>query len=484
MADNKKSINPAKEEHIKRRIDNIIHEYFFNISRLAPDVLAAMGVDVDEYPNVTDVEKAAFNDDSFAEILQKRCFNLFTEEEEYIDAELAKPEYAGKSREEIEADGLTDNGQIIPDSLYGKAWKAAIAALNRNRAIDFDNRLQPYLQEELQKPEYGGRTLEELREEWLTTNSPNCLYLQARDAADKVAWESSETYKHLSEGIPAAKIKRADLIEYPLDKINSEIWGLFRQDTGGQIALNLKAERTGSKNELNIYYSTDFENLQGITITKQLLPFDKRVYIAVSSLFNAGNRIITLTQIHYAMGNSRRPSTNQLQKIYDSVKKMTGAQVYVDNKEEAAVYKNYPVFQYEGSLRPVEKLKAFVNGQLTEAAIHVFREPPLVTFAKQRNQLTTVSNALLDSPISKTNANLAIDDYLIERIARAKNGKQPCKILNKTLYERANITTAKQKQRAPETIKRYLDHYKAQGFISGYKQEADAIIITFTNKKK
>ena len=408
----------------------------------------------------------------FIESLAEWAIAQYEQENRYIEAELLKPEYEGKTRAEIEAAGIDENGQAIPGSLYEKVWAAAIRTLERDRWINFEKDLQPQLQEELQKPEYGGRTLEDLRAAYLENKEDGSLYEQAINAADMAQVRSAT---------PTAKIKRADIIEYPLDKVNSEMWRLLEKDTGGQIAF--KAEKDGSKQELTIYYSIDFDDLQGVTITRKLEPFDKRVYIAVSALFNAGNNVITLTQIHYAMGNSKRPNKTQLQKIYDSVRKMTGARVYVNNEDEAKVYTNYPVFKYEGSLLPLESLSAIVNGQLTNAAIHIFREPPIVSFARQRNQLTTVKTSLLDSPISKTNGNLAIDDYLIERIARAKNGKQPCKILYSTICKRANLTTPKQRQRVPETVKRYLDHYKKDGYIKGYNdKDPDGVTIIYADK--
>ena len=280
-----------------------------------------------------------------------------------------------------------------------------------------------------------------------------------------------ETLEHIA-------LKRAELIEYPLDKVNSTIWGLLERDTAGQIMF--RAEKAGSKKEINILYSIDFDALgEGVKITKRLMPYDKRVYIAVSALFNAGNSIITLTQIYYAMGYTGRPGSNDLERINASITKMLGANIYISNEQEAAAYK-YDKFVYKGSLLPYEQVEAVANGQLVDAAIHLFREPPVITFAKQRKQVTSIDVKLLQSPISKTDGNLLIDDYLIERISRAKNGKQPHRILYKTLYEKAKITDKKQRQRAADKIKRYLEHYQKCGMITRYTMEADGITVYFT----
>jgi hypothetical protein len=159
---------------------------------------------------------------------------------------------------------------------------------------------------------------------------------------------------------------------------------------------------------------------------------------------------------------------------------MTGAKILFDNKAEVDALDGYPHFKYDGPLLPFERITAIVGGQISEGAIKLFREPPLMSFAKQRHQVTTIDVKLLQSPISKTDANLLIDDYLIERISKAKKGKgSSCKILFKTLYERTNITTKKQKQRAPEKIIKYLNYYQQQEFIKRYTMQPDGIIVYF-----
>lgn len=286
--------------------------------------------------------------------------------------------------------------------------------------------------------------------------------------------------------LPIATMTRAKKIEYPIDNVNAKIWKLLEKDTAGQLAI--KAEKTGSKKEINIFYAINFESLENdknVTITKRLMPYDKRVYISASSLFNAGNEIITLSQIYYGMGYTGNPGKSDLKRINDAITKMMGARIYVNNSQEAETY-SYSRFVYDGQLLPAERISAVVNGQPTEAAIHLFREPPVITFAKQRKQITTIEVKLLQSPISKTDSNLLIEDYLIERIAKAKAGTQPRRILYKTLCEKAKISTAKQKQRLPDKVKRYLDHYKYCGMISRYTMEADGITVYFSkaNAKK
>ena len=253
---------------------------------------------------------------------------------------------------------------------------------------------------------------------------------------------------------------------------NSKIWNLLAAtDPNGQLSLDIVTSKKGSKQDAIVYYSISFDALEtGVKITKQLTPFDKRVYIAAAALFNGGNRIISANQIYRMMGNRGNPNADDLQKINDSLTKMGAARVYLDNEQEVQVNKKYTRFKYDASLLPFERISAYINGQLVESAIHLFREPPLITFARERGQITGLTRQLLESPISKTDANLQLEDYLLERIGHMKSpkSKAPRKMLYSTIYERCGITTKKQKQRAPEKNRKPRE-FKTVSALSYYQ---------------
>lgn len=283
--------------------------------------------------------------------------------------------------------------------------------------------------------------------------------------------------------LPRIIAQQAENLDYPLDKPNSKIWNLLTTaDENGQLSFAIDTAKKGSGKEALIYYSIDFtalESLPELNITKQLTPFDKRVYIIAAALFNAGNEVITATQI-YKADHDKLPSDKDLKKINDSLTKMGAAHIYIDNKQEISINKKYPKFKYDASLLPFERMSAYINGQLAEAAIHLLREPPLITFARERKQITTIDRQLLLAPVSKTDANLRIEDYLIERISHMKSphSRAPRKLLYSTIFENCGITEKKQKQRAPEKIRRFLDYYIECELIKGYAETKEGITIT------
>ena len=307
------------------------------------------------------------------------------------------------------------------------------------------------------------------------------------------------------------KSKRITSIGYPLDKVNSSIWGLLQLPANnGQIGFHV--EKRGSDNPLLILFSIDFSAMEeaitesGGKITRNLSNYDKRVCMAAGSLFNDGQDIFSLKRLYMAMGNIGSPGKSDNEKMKAALTKLNGAQMTLNNSAEIDAGYKYPKVDYHGSIAPNEFVTAEIDGVITDSAVHLFREPPILSFARQRKQCTTISLKTLQSPISQTETGLAIEDYLIERIAREKKDleikkrtlnklqrkkadnrtiediqrietlkdeiKKPVRLLRTTIFEHARISTEKKpRQRAAVTITKLLDHYTETGFITCYTSD-------------
>ena len=358
------------------------------------------------------------------------------------------------------------------------------------------NSLAPFLEAELEAdPDLKGYTIEDalalgFDDDGNITDGPfrNAIErARARRDEYQSAQEIVDAAEQAAEDLPRIISNPTELLSLPMDKPNSYIWNLLKDAAdGGQIQIDIDTGKKGSKKDAVVYYSIDF--LDGLApdlkISKQLTPFDKRLYIAAAAIYNAGNNVTTTTQIHKMMGNRGRPTKAQIKKINDSLTKMGAARVYIDSTEEVKINKGYAAFKYDASLLPFERINAYINNTLTESAIHLFREPPMITFARERGQITNVTRQLLESPISKTDANLRLEDYLLERIGHMKNpkSKAPRNMLFTTIYERCHIAgntdkERKERQRTPEKIRKYLDHYEKCGWIKGYTMEKTSVTI-------
>lgn len=375
-------------------------------------------------------------------------------------------EYTDEEREEfVKALGQRyTEEQLDALAMAGQAIKVAGTWLftpeNREYLLEtfrITKRLVEALSAEIDNdPEYGEMTLDELLE---------------GDRLERLLERAGAR-----ASLPTISPEAIHELDFPLDKLNSNVWWLA--ETGNvekYIAVEDQKDKRAGR-EINVSYSIDFselDGLEGVTITKALNPYDRRVYIAMAAIINSGQKYMTIQQIYSAMGYKGRAGASDLKKVNSAITKMNMAHVTVDNEQESEAYQSKPHFRYDGSLLPMERVTAIVNGQESDGVVHLFREPPLVSFAREREQITTVSVRLLSSPLSKTNANIRLEEYLINRIARMKNGKAPNVMILETVYARTGNTTTKQKQRAWPKIQKLLDYYKECGYIRGFRRETD-----------
>ena len=176
------------------------------------------------------------------------------------------------------------------------------------------------------------------------------------------------------------------------------------------------------------------------------------------------------------MGNEGSPSSNQIQKITDSLDKMRVIIIKLDNTTEKGKYNK---FTYDGSLLPFERLSVYINNKLCDSAIHLLKEPPIHYFATGRKQITKIPYSVLNVPHSQTEQTLAIENYLFARISHIKNGKGKTsnRILLITIYKRIGAQTGKQKSDARTKIQKILDHLQSKKWIDGYTITREAITI-------
>lgn len=278
----------------------------------------------------------------------------------------------------------------------------------------------------------------------------------------------------VSVTLPRMNAIHVDKVAYPLDKLNSTVWSSLMLSAE---PIAIRAEAYGSEKPIDIAYAIDFDNLaEALPVARTLTPYDKRVYVAAASLYGVGNDVITLRQLHNAMGNTGRPAANQRKRISQSIEKMSAARIRIDNTQEAGTYR-YPKFVYKGQLLPTEGIEMIVNGNIVEEAIHLLREPPAMAFAKGRQQVTTIPMKLLQSPLSKTDMNLAVEDYLITRVAHVRRGRGQPRILYETVCAAAGVTDRKQKERVPERVKKILSYWVECSFITDFESDKKGVTV-------
>lgn len=305
--------------------------------------------------------------------------------------------------------------------------------------------------------------------------------------------------------IRAIDIDIPDTLEYPLDIINHDVWSWLtpkrntKGELNGQLQLMFNTSKGKKDKKHPVLFSINFdalENMEGLKPIKTLTPFDKSVYNAIANLYVAGNEIVTLRAIHEILGNKGNPNGRQRRKYIESLKKMMILPITLDNTLEREIMPNYPPVKYHGTLLPIEFSEVGegegeiieINGKRVTDQIHIFRLPPLMAFAKKREQITTVPKILLEvKGLSRTISNIAIENYLLERVARIKNiadtvskskrKKGWNKILLATVYEECQIKP-RNTSTARKTVLTLLEHYKENGWIEDYSETKYEIEIT------
>ncbi len=280
--------------------------------------------------------------------------------------------------------------------------------------------------------------------------------------------------------LPKVDTKKLDSICFPLDKVNSTLWYGF--PVGEVKDLKAESDKDSRKGkQASILLLLDFAALNGVNISRELTVYDKWVWNACANLKDQGHDVITAEQIYKAMGNTGRPNAKTKEKIMESVETISRARVTIDTTEEHELYPKYERIKATFPLLATETCTAYARGQIVESAIKIIDAPKLFAFAENRQQVTRLPLNVLDSPISKTDDNLLLSDYLLTRISKMRNSKNISRtILIDTICQRCCIETYKQKQRLPEKIERILNHYKNLEWIKDFKiTEREIEIITF-----
>ena len=361
---------------------------------------------------------------------------------------------------------------------------------NFKEAKEYAELLKPYIEKELKKSKKLHPEIENISPEDIAKVSVISLMgadeaetkALLRDYSDKdpilenidtildILRKSKENFAAASNKdlLPQIKAKKITELQYPIDKVNASLWGLI--PVNETTALKAESDRDGKKGkQASIYVLLDFDELDGVRISRQLTSYDKRVFIAVANLRAQGHDTITAWQVYNAMGGASHPKKDTIEKIIQSIETLSKCRVTIDNTEEAKLYTRYDRVKATFYLLPTEICSGYAKGIIVENAIKVLEIPKLFTFAEQRGQLTTVPLRLFKSPISKTKANLLLEDYLFNRIARMKNSPKITRIiLLETVYQKCNVTTYKQKARLPEKIERLLQFYKDESWIKGF----------------
>ena len=352
------------------------------------------------------------------------------------------------------------------------------------------SKLMPFLVEVAKKPKYanvkGDETLDVIAD----------IFKEANELKEKEeALNKSNIKKYVTRH---NKTNGTSVI--PLDRLNTKlIMGLTDEELAQIEQYGSLLIRTSQKNDTNKIATVIFglqleETLKsnGVSLSRSIPPYKLEIQGAIASLLEVNtDGIMTLPQIYNQMGHTGRPTPEQTEKINEALTEMRNTTIQIDNTSEHEILK-YKKFVYDGALIPFERIKAEINEKLSETVIKVFRTPPLVEYAKNKNQVTEVPQKLLDDGFKKTDTHLKIRQFLLQEIAHIKNGRRKNKILYETIFEKLEVKSNTQKSRLKTRMCGYeksrskkatlkaglLIQWKEKKYIKNFKESKDGVIIT------
>lgn len=360
-----------------------------------------------------------------------------------------------------------DNAELI-SSIFG--------------GLELLSSIDPYLQEEIKKPEYLGKTIAELEKEG-TTEDGSIIEGSLYDLALSNARAAKYGKPAPAEVLPRIQAKKPRNVALDLSKYGNFVfadWVDRVNEINGQITMEpLKMEKDG-RPELTLFYDLTFPEDVAIS-NRKLSPFDQRVYSVLHWLKASGNDYVTPREIAGLMGSTTKLNNRQIKKVLSSIDKMIGVTISWDDHEEAAAYHDRDTYSdYKGLLCPIERVakKMIINGKPVDFVVHIFRTMPLIDFAINRKNYTTIPHALIETALPLTDLNIALQNYVLRRISQAKRAddkaKKPSrsvKIIYTTLYNGIGATTRQKQRTAKDNLYTYLDELIAKGYITGYVEE-------------
>jgi len=204
--------------------------------------------------------------------------------------------------------------------------------------------------------------------------------------------------------------------------------------------------------------------------------FEICVLNAVSSLYKAGNNLMTAEDICRAVYGEKGISINKetADEIRGTVDKLQNVRIQINDKYLAKKKKEENCV-FEGFMLPIREEKNIQISGFTKSAYIITEMPILFEYAQQYKYVRSVKTEMLQMKKSNTKENAVLRDYLI---MQCKYRKRHPVILYSTVYEHMDILNTCNSpdsykdatKRIRNKVKAILSDWKEQGHIQDYKE--------------
>lgn len=262
-------------------------------------------------------------------------------------------------------------------------------------------------------------------------------------------------------------------------------------ETGEDYTLDMSGKNEG-KQAVTTAVRLDYEEQDGIKISRPMTAYDRLVHDSVATLWASGNKVFTPAQVFRTMAGSKgkgnKPSATSLSKVEESIDKQFRTWITLDYSEEARgrelAFEGEPVKEYKVETHMLAGSKETIRtAKNTEVVGYRLIEAPILyRHDMATKQIISYPQTLLEKTstvVSNTPRNMLIRAYLIKRTRRMKaNAPRELRCIQySTLYEEIGEADAgkKARQAIRESAAKLLDSLIEEKEIKGWKE--------YTNKK-
>lgn len=271
----------------------------------------------------------------------------------------------------------------------------------------------------------------------------------------------------------------------PNNKLANKITKNLMNEGTIELVINNKKAKKEVTTKVMLNYEDD--NVQLISRAK-FTAYDREVYDGVTTLYEAGNEIVTPAMIYRAMNGLTETEYIQpeaLLKIKESIDKSRFIRTVIDYTDEAKLYhQEVDKTIYEGYLLNCEKINVEAGGKELEA-YKLMRKPILYEYAQISGQIISIPINLLNTKdtVNSTEDVTIIRGYLLRQIEWMKHerSKRDTNITYQGIYEELEVYKKDFDKRAYENkiikirkhVKAILESWKIQNYINYFEEYKD-----------
>ena len=303
--------------------------------------------------------------------------------------------------------------------------------------------------------------------------------------ADKI-FEEGEATRPQGGDFVKVNPKRVKKYQQPIDKISQSLFNanenlpFYDNDATDVVIATIKGKKKAQ--EVTTAVAIDISKLDGISFSNGVMldRYNKAIHDAMLSMYLAGNKGGSLNQLYKVINGNKEtintPKEKTLKDISEAVNKLRLTDITIDATGEAKLY-GFSKAKIKNYLMPVKIVEVEINGNKAEGFVFL-DEPPLYTYAKQKNQINAGDIGYFNVPLNTTPENIKLTSYLFERVQSAKNEKSKLGpvILYETIYEILEIDTPnantlrKKRSDIRKKVDSILNSWTRAGFIKGFEE--------------